>query len=448
MSVDNSGGNRTGLIREFDQVLGRRQIAVVFQPVVELATARVVGFEALSRGPQGTHLEAPTALFAFAYEQGRAAELDWACQAAAFRAAMQAHMPPELTLFVNVEPASLRTECPPDLLDTIQAGLRQLNVVVELTERYLADDPAGVLNAVAVARAEGLGIAVDDLGAEPASLALMPLVRPDVIKLDLSLIQSQPDLPVARTVNGVLAEVERTGAAILAEGIESSRHAAAAYAMGSTLGQGWKFGRPGPLPTHWGPVAGPSVPVLHHDPATLATPFEVITRERPARLASRQLLRSLSKHLEYRAADPTDRSVLVTCFEDASYFNQTIARRYANLATATLMTAVLGHDMPANPAHAVRGTSLSSLDPLAQEWAVVVIAAHFSAALVARRPRPDTPTGSDLRLDGSEERPYDFAVTYDRDLAIAAAQSLVKRMAGPSTALPELATGWNPGVER
>jgi DICT domain-containing protein len=91
---------------------------------------------------------------------------------------------------------------------------------------------------------------------------------------------------------------------------------------------------------------------------------------------------------------------------------------------------------------------LSSRDPLAQEWAVAVIAAHFSAALVARRPRPDAPTGSDLRLDGSEERPYDFAVTYDRDLAIAAAQSLVKRMAGPGTALPEPATGWNPGVER
>jgi EAL domain-containing protein (putative c-di-GMP-specific phosphodiesterase class I) len=425
------GPDTTGLEAEFAEILDTRQVATVFQPIVELATSRVVGYEALSRGPAGSHFESPAALFAFAYRVGRAAELDWVCQAAAFRAASVARMPSELTLFVNVEPASLRTACPPDLLDAVQTGQRRLKVVVELTERYLAHDPAGVLNAVFVARAEGHGVAVDDLGAEPGSLALMPLVRPDVIKLDLRLIQGRPDLPVARTVNGVLAEVERTGAAILAEGIESARHADMAYAMGSTLGQGWRFGRPGPLPTHWPSTEGPSVPILRHDPATLATPFEVVTRQRPARSASRQLLRSLSKHLEYRAADPAEPSVLVASFEDARYFNAPIAHRYARLAKATLMIAVFGHQMQAVPAPGVRGTSLSTRDPLAQEWAVVVVATHFSAALVARRPRPEFPTGGDLRLDSSEDLPYDFAVTYDRDLAIAAAQSLVQRIAAP-----------------
>ena len=74
-----------------------------------------------------------------------------------------------------------------------------------MTERYLSRDPAGVLDAIVVARAEGVGIAIDDVGADPTSLAMMPLVRPDVIKLDLSLIQSRPDQDVARTVNGVLA---------------------------------------------------------------------------------------------------------------------------------------------------------------------------------------------------------------------------------------------------
>jgi EAL domain-containing protein (putative c-di-GMP-specific phosphodiesterase class I) len=49
-----------------------------------------------------------------------------------------------------------------------------------------ARDPAGVLDAVAAARAGGVGVAIDDVGADPASLAMMPLVRPDVIKLDLS----------------------------------------------------------------------------------------------------------------------------------------------------------------------------------------------------------------------------------------------------------------------
>jgi EAL domain-containing protein (putative c-di-GMP-specific phosphodiesterase class I) len=436
VSATTGGPDAAGLDAEFGQILGARRLTTLFQPIVELATSRVVGYEALSRGPRGSHFEAPEALFAHAYGVGRAAELDWACRAAAFRAALDAQMPPELTLFVNAEPASLWSDCPPDLLDAIQTGVQRLKIVVELTERYLADNPAGVLNAVFAARARGLGVAVDDLGAEPASLALMPLVRPDVIKLDLSLIQGRPDLPVARTVNGVLAEVERTGAAILAEGIESAGHAAMASAMGSTLGQGWRFGRPGPLPTHWQPIKGPPVPVLQHDPATLATPFEVVTRQRPTRSASRLLLRSLSKHLEYRAADPAEPGVLVTCLEDARYFDAALARRYAQLATETLMIAVFGHGMPAQPAPGVRGTSLGSRDPLAQEWAVVVIAAHFSAALVARRPRPGSSTSGELRLNSAEDPPYDFAVTYERDLAIAAAQSLVQRIAAPDPPAP------------
>src|SRR6185369_10852933 len=97
------------------------------------------------------------AMFQYAYQAGRAFELDWVCRAAAFRAALTAALPSDLTLFVNAEPAALRTECPPDLLETIRAGISQLNIVVELTERYLTDDPAAVLDAVAAARAEGLG---------------------------------------------------------------------------------------------------------------------------------------------------------------------------------------------------------------------------------------------------------------------------------------------------
>jgi EAL domain len=254
---------------------------------------------------------------------------------------MAAAMPHEVTLFINAEPASLRTRCPADLLDTVRAGSRNLNIVVELTERYLSRDPAGVLNAVAAARADGVGVAIGDAGAYPASLAMMPLVRPDVIKLDLSLIQGRQDQEVARTVNGVLAEVERTGATVLAEGIESQRHAAMAYSIGATLGQGWKFGRPGPLPQHWR-TAPKQIVAVKPAAITPATPFEVVTRRRPARSATRQLLRSLSRRLEYRAADPADPSVLVACFEDARCLNAALAEECAHIAEAAVMVATFG----------------------------------------------------------------------------------------------------------
>lgn len=89
------------------------------------------------------------------------------------------------------DPLSLRTPCPPHLREVVQVANERLRIVFEVTERAVADDPAGLLAAVARVRASGAGIALDDVGAEPASLAMMPIVDPDVVKLDLRLIQER-----------------------------------------------------------------------------------------------------------------------------------------------------------------------------------------------------------------------------------------------------------------
>jgi len=405
---------------EFDRLVDLRQVSVVFQPIVDLDSSQVMGFEALARGPHGSPFATPTAMFEYAYQVGRAFELDWICRASAFRAALGAALPPDFTLFVNAEPAALGAECPPDLLETIRTGVSELNVVVELTERHLADDPAAVLDAVASARADGLGVAIDDVGAEPASLAMMPLVHPDVIKLDLSLIQGSPDVAIARTINGVLAEVERTGAIVLAEGVETPEHTNMALAMGATMGQGWRYGRPRPLADHWRRKRSPALPLLRPEPTSRATPYQVVTEERPARKATKQLLMSLSRHLEYRAADPSEPGVLVACFQEAQHFDCPTQRRYAHVAESAVMVAALGRDMPTDPAPRVRGTRLDPDDPLADEWVVIVVAAHFGAALVARHLPPG--------VVEAEVASYEFAITYDRDLVIAAAQSLMQRI--------------------
>ena len=92
-------------------------------------------------------------------------------------------------------------------------------MVVELTERALTDRPAEVLAAVAALREHGCGIALDDVGVDKRSLALMPFVAPDVIKLDMSLIQQRGTSPsAARVLNAVAAEAERSGARLLAGG--------------------------------------------------------------------------------------------------------------------------------------------------------------------------------------------------------------------------------------
>ena len=136
----------------------------------------------------------------------------------------------------------------PTSLDLLTRGAGELQIVAEVTERSVASDPAGLIAAIEELRAHTNRIALDDVGSDAASQAMMSLIRPDVIKLDRAVVQG-PDSPdVHAVVDAVLAEAKRTGAVILAEGIETPRHLDTAKAMGATLGQGWLFGHPGPLP--------------------------------------------------------------------------------------------------------------------------------------------------------------------------------------------------------
>jgi EAL domain-containing protein (putative c-di-GMP-specific phosphodiesterase class I) len=399
----------------FDEVLSQRAIHPVFQPIVRIDDGEVVGFEALARGPAGSPWSSPTALFAEAYQVGRSVELDWVSRLAAARSFSAAGMPESIVLFINVEPMTFGSSCPPDLVEPMAdatAGHRR--VLIEITERSVTRDPAAMLAAVEDARSDAIGVAIDDVGAEPASLAMMPLIRPDVIKLDLSLVQGSTNRATARVVGAVLAEAERTGATILAEGIESDRHLRVAQAMGATLGQGWYFGKPEPEPA---PPPTPKHPLDLLPPldgAEPATPFGAV-RERRVSQGTEQLLAPLSRHLEYRGLEAMDPIVLLACFQNVDRFGKPTRRRYERLATRGVFTAVLARDMPTEPAPGIRGARLEPSDPITYEWAVIVLGIQFAAALIAKE-------------HTDEPGVFDFVVTHDRDAVIAAARPVIKRI--------------------
>jgi EAL domain-containing protein (putative c-di-GMP-specific phosphodiesterase class I) len=229
------------------EILSRDGIRSVYQPIVDIASNSVTGYEALSRGPAGTSLESPLALFGQARKEGRLTDLDWACRAAALRGGLDSLSPP-LSLFLNIEPAA-SARVPDQFKGLWRLAGKSSKVIAEITERALTDDPAALLRTVAGLRELGWGIALDDVGADPRSLAMLPFLHPDVIKLDLRLIQDRPSANIAQVVHAVLAEVERSGTAVLAEGIETHEHLLTALAMGATLGQGWLFG-PGTIARH------------------------------------------------------------------------------------------------------------------------------------------------------------------------------------------------------
>ncbi|MBL7259289.1 sensor domain-containing phosphodiesterase [Paractinoplanes lichenicola] len=413
---------------DIHEVLDRRAVTTLFQPLVEIASGRVLGYEALSRGPAGSPWETPAALFGAARQFGRESELDWICRARAYESALAAGLDEGLSWFVNMEPAAARTACPPDLAPVVERAERRLRVVTEMTERAIAVDPSGLLSAAAACRAAGWGVALDDVGADPMSLALMPFVHPDVVKLDMAMLRAPGDPHTARVVAAVAAYAEASGAVVLAEGIETEQHLAVARTMGATVGQGWHFGRPAPLAGPDG--ASASLPLITPPRNGVRTPFGIVAGRRPVARTTKAQLMPMSRHLEALAADGGEPAVLLACFQDARHFTPATARRFARIALSSPLVAAFGTGLSDEPAVGVRGACPGDDDTLCGEWNVIVVGPHRAAALVAR----------DLGDRGPEgERRFDFALTHDRALVVEAARSLLRWLAPVRT--PELLVG-------
>jgi diguanylate cyclase (GGDEF)-like protein/PAS domain S-box-containing protein len=402
------------------RVLAEGTITSVYQPIVELTSGEVVGYEALARGPEGSALHRPDRLFAAAAAASRTVELDWACRIAAVRGALNAGLGRGASLFLNSEPAAIDAPCPPEHAELWGRAERELALVIEITERALTARPAELARVIGDQRAAGHVLALDDLGADVRSLALLSLIDPDVIKLDLRLVQDRPSTDQAAIVSAVAAERERTGAQVLAEGIENDAHEAVARSLGATLGQGWKYGRPGPLT--------PPLPISRVRRTTLSTaelagdtPFAVVASVREAGEATKALLLPMSHHLEQRAMRIGEGAVILSGFQHARHFTPKTLRRYEALARRASLVAAFGVGLPADPVHGVRGAELRADDALAGEWSVVVLGPHFAGALVARDlGDTDVP---------DRDRRFSFVTVYDRSLVIAAARTLIARIA-------------------
>jgi EAL domain-containing protein (putative c-di-GMP-specific phosphodiesterase class I) len=402
-----------------DAALTPGGLRTLFQPIVDLETFDVIGYEALSRGPAGTRLEQPVALFAEARARGRLADLDAACRRQAFRSARRSGRLAPLTLFVNIEPEVLDSAPLDDLLAIARGERGQLRVVFEITERALAARPAELLRTVAAIRAHGWAVALDDVGADPASLAFMSLLRPEVVKLDLRLIHERPTPEAAAIMHAVNAYAERSGALVLAEGIETPEHLDTARAFGARFGQGWLFGRPSDAPGVL-PRAGVDLPARERGPVPTVSPFGCLAPGSPLRRSGKRLLIELSKQLEEQACTHGRSAILAAAFQEARFFTTKTAARYARLVEQTAFVCAIGEGLPVEPIPGLRGAHLDRDDPVRAEWDVVVITPHFAAALLAR----------DLGDAGHDlDRTFEYALTYDRATVIRAASALLDRVA-------------------
>ncbi|MFN8628876.1 MAG: EAL domain-containing protein [Chloroflexota bacterium] len=207
----------------------------VFQPIVRLADRRVVGFEALTRFSDGAR---PDIRFEEAAAAGMGLELEMATLAAAMREATALPTGAYVSLNVSAELA-----CHPSGVVAALGGVGR-DLVLEVTE-HAAVESYAVLRDVLAAFGEQARIAVDDAGAGYAGLRHILEIRPDLVKLDISLVRGVASDAAKRAMVGAMSSFAReTGCALVAEGVEDEADAEALQALGVALGQGWLFGRP------------------------------------------------------------------------------------------------------------------------------------------------------------------------------------------------------------
>ena len=217
---------------------------IEYHPVVEVASGRVIGYEALARGTR-RGLRSPELLFALAEEADLLWELSRLCRRRALEG-MDRALAPDQLLFLNVDPLDFRDPSFRALeLEALPAD-RARRIVIEITERTAITDYPTFRTYLEDLRQRGFRFAVDDAGAGYAGLGSIANLAPDFIKLDLSLIANiDANFMKQRLVQTIVQFANEHGIQVVAEGVEREEELATVRELGVHLAQGFLFHRPG-----------------------------------------------------------------------------------------------------------------------------------------------------------------------------------------------------------
>jgi EAL domain-containing protein (putative c-di-GMP-specific phosphodiesterase class I) len=231
----------------FPEFLSHGQMRPHFQPIVDLATGRVYGREALMRGKLGAVELRGGELLAAAEAHEALYSFDFRARTAALEVGMPV-LPEGEILFVNLDPrasldveSSLRTTWPA----AERLGVDPSRICLELVRPERNADRDLLSDLVKAHRERGAMVALDDLSGGPDSLACLELLRPDVAKIDMEMTSGiQHSRGRRALVAALVACAHELGAKVVAEGVERVDEFKAMAELGVDLGQGFYFGQP------------------------------------------------------------------------------------------------------------------------------------------------------------------------------------------------------------
>lgn len=250
MSLQNPVFSQTTLQKELRRLIEFKLLTPVFQPIIAVENPRIIGYEALIRGPEDSPLHKPDALFAVARESRLLAALEFACREVSCERFAALNLPGKL--FLNMSPISFtdsqyRDGVTREILQRV--GLSAERLVFELTESQPLDELDLLRAASDHFQRQGFAVALDDLGAGYAGLRVWSELCPDYVKIDRHFISGIDKDPVKREfVRAMLDIAHRMGHKAIAEGIETGAEYATLVTMGVEYAQGYFIARPQALP--------------------------------------------------------------------------------------------------------------------------------------------------------------------------------------------------------
>ena len=239
---------RLDMASDLQRAIAREELQLQYQPIVELATSRVTGAEALVRWWRGDEAVSPRAFLAVAEDSGLIVALgEWVlrkvcAQGAAWRAASW-----DVGVSVNIALRQLNAPHFPAQVAAALAetGLPPSALTIELSERMLVEDAGLIADRLAELHDLGVKLAIDDFGTGYASLAHLRQLPADIIKVDPSFVSGLGQDPVLTMLTKTIVQVGRDlGMQVVAEGIEQPRQLAELREMGCGYGQGFLVARP------------------------------------------------------------------------------------------------------------------------------------------------------------------------------------------------------------
>ncbi|HJH12630.1 MAG TPA: EAL domain-containing protein [Brevibacterium ravenspurgense] len=398
---------------DLEELVRSGGVRSLFSPVVDVITGMDAGYRVRHSADTDATPISPQDLRRAVRDSHMVGDIDSSIREQTLRDAEAAGLESHTRLFVNAEPESLVT-----LEDRTD---RDARIILQLDPLSIAAQPGSVLRSVRSARQLGWSMGISGVGLDLATTAYLPLVNPAVVALHPGVLKIEDKEHLAKLNMLLRAHVERTGAVVVAEGVDSEDDLIMVNALGARFATGELYAEPTEKPN---PVTIPPEDALsgHYtrNKQIQGTPYSIaLGLQTDPLVVDYDFMIEHMVQLLQRASSAGSSALVVGVFGEEEKLPDKVEQVYRSVGRTAGLAAVLSGGFEESPMPSVRSGPVDHSDALRDEYAVIVVGPDWSSMVSAHR-------RNELGSDGRRE--FDLFITTERYTSVDAARSVLSRI--------------------